>query len=222
MSGIKRIYGGRGTYSRPAKKAKTVAAQVSRLQRQVALLRPEVKYFYSGVSNANVTAAGGVIFPLAVCNQGVGVDERIGDQVRGQFIRFTNTYVRGSGSNGKQYRYIVVKDNDAAGAAPAIAGSNQAVLETFDPTTTFLQNSARNRFTVLYDKLVTIDAIPALDMYPEVHQGYIKTAFPIRYTGSTNGAASAGKNAVWMIVITNDVANTADFTTYWEFAYTDV
>lgn len=217
----KRTYGPKFS-AQPSKKAKTVESKVSRLQRQVALLRPEIKYHLGSVNTVNLPVATGTIFPLTTMALGANPDERVGLEVRGVYLKLINTYSRNSQSAGTHYRYFIVRDKENGGAAPAIAGAAGSVLETFNPITTFQQNTGRDRFVIIYDKLITVDAIPSIYSEKEVQQVDLKISMPIRYVGTTGTAASQGKNSLWMIILSNNGTDTADFNSYWEVAYTDV
>jgi len=202
------------------KKAKTVQAKLTKLQRQIAYLKPETKYAINTVTSTNVVAGTGVIFPLAICNEGTNQDERAGVQVRGIHLNIINSYARTSMSAGDTYRLMVIKDKNSNGAAPTIASANAAVLTSFTPTSAFLNNNARPRFTVLYDKIVTVEAIDYNTFYNDVQRISLKLNFPIHYVSTSTAAASQGTNSVWFLILPS--SSTGDFVTAFEFAFTDV
>jgi len=214
----KRFSGPGKSNGRAPKKAKTLATKVTRLQRQVALLKPEVKHAVGTVSFVNVTAAAGAIGTLSLVAQGTSSSERVGDVIRAQSIELI--LATGSVSSGAQIRFIVVKDTQNAGALPTISGAASAVLSSFVPGSAMLNPLARPRFKILYDDLHVNEVISYTEYSSTVRRAGFKLNFPITYIDA--GSSDHGKNSLFLIALTNDNANTMDVAAEFDLAYTDV
>jgi len=202
----------------PAKKAKTLATKVTRLQRQVALLKPEVKHIVTLANFVNITAAAGGIQPLVLVDQGTTASERVGDVIRAQSIEIIIS--EGSVSAGAQVRFIIVKDTQNAGAVPTISGSTSAVMSSFSPSTAFLNPSARPRYKILYDDIHVHETLAYSEYPSSIRRCGFKLNFPITFIGA--GGGDYGKNSLWLIVLTNDAAGTMDIVAEYDLAFTDV
>lgn len=218
MAGRKRsggwAWGARGA----PKKAKSVAAQVTRLQRQVALLKPEVKHFVGLANFVNVTAAAGAIQNLNEVAGGSGISDRVGDVIRSKSIEVIMN--QGSVTAGSIVRFIVVKDSQNGAIAPSISGAAISVLTSASPTLAMLNPTARPRFKVLYDQIHVRPLITYGQYTSEVRRWGMQLNFPINFVGSA--ASAYGKNSLWLIVLTNDAAGTMDVTAEYDIGFTDV
>jgi len=210
----------RAAMAKPAaKRAKTVAAKVTRLQRQVALLKPETKYQISGISVSNIAAATGYINYVSDIVQGTTDNTRIGDSIRPQWIQ-----LRGVSSTvgAIGFRVMIVKDADSNGAIPDIEGSTSSIFLDAVARTTCQLTATRKRFSVLFDKYYTTNSLT----YGANNAGYFDSG-PIKLSGistyrATGGTvADGGKNQYYVVVLVDD-ADTLDLNARVVFAYTDV
>lgn len=213
----KRVYGG-SVPKRSLKKAKTVAQKVSRLQRQVALLKPEVKHFTATATITNISAAAGGIVNLTGIIQGAGTTDRIGDVIRAQTIEVI--LAEGSVAVGKQVRFIIIKDTQAAGSVPVVAGVGSSVLTTAAPSTAMLAPTARPRYKVLYDEIHMHSNVVYGAYTSEIRRCGFQLNFPIHFVG--NSAVDYGKNTLWLIALTDDAAGVMDVTAAYDIGFTDV
>lgn len=213
----KRMYAGVAP-KRSVKKAKTVAQKVSRLQRQVALLKPELKHFTATAVLTNITHTSGGIVNLTAIVQGAGTSDRIGDVIRAQTIEVV--LAEGSVASGKQIRFIIVKDTQNAGVIPVVSGVGSSVLTTAAPSTAMLAPTARPRYKVLYDEIHMHSTAVYGAYTSEIRRCGFQLNFPIHFIG--NAAVDYGKNTLWLIALTDDTAGTMDVTAAYDIGFTDV
>lgn len=213
----KRVYGG-SAVKRSVKKAKTVAQKVSRLQRQVALLKPEVKHFVATSAIVNVAAAVGGIANLCAVVQGSGTSDRIGDLIRAQSIEVL--FTQGSFASQTQLRFIIVKDTQNAGTIPAISGVGSSVLSSTGPSDAQLAPTARPRYKILYDEIHQQSNLVYGEFTATIRRCSIPLNFPIHFIG--NAAVDYGKNTLWLIVLSNDATNVGDVNFSYDIGFTDV
>jgi len=219
----KRVYGGGAPSSRPLKKSKggNDHAKLLRLQRQVALLRPEIKYIPGSDAAANVTVAAGYISFLTGISQGVNVAQRVGDTVRASSFRLRcsqdNLTLIGHVS------FFLIKAIDLNGALPAIS----TVMSSFDPKTAQINQNVKDKYKLLarYDLASRASAAGATaggnvrDCY-SVEKSVMYNNV-VTYSATTAAVASASKNHLFCIVLSSDTADTVDITLSWELGYTD-
>lgn len=202
-----------------AKRAKTLAGKVTRLQRQVALLKPEVKVLYTPISQSNITQAAGFIAYVSDVLQGTGEGGRVGDNVRGVSIRLRGT-MEPTGST--SFRVCIIKDLDSNGVIPVIGSSANAVFENFIARTTFQNTATMKRFRVLWEQYFSAATITqgALNA-GYFDSGVIKLNTVSTYVAAGGTVADAGKNQYYIIILVDD-ADTADVNARVQFKYTDV
>jgi len=201
------------------KKAKTVNAKISRLQRQVALLKPEVKYFVTSQSINNVTQAAGAIAYVSDIQQGTSDNTRIGDSVRGVSFR-----VRGTGepTGSTDFRFLVIQDMDSNGVVPVISGTAESIFYDFTARACMVQSLTANRYKVLWERYYNASSIVYGDSNGGyIDTGYIKLSKPITFRANAGNNTDAGKNALYVVILVDD-ADTMDFNFRTELKYTDV
>jgi len=207
-----------GSRSAP-KKAKTVAAKVSRLQRQVALLKPEVKTFYQSISVSNVTQAAGNITYVSDVQQGTSDTTRVGDTIRPQYIRLRGQI---SPSGPTAARLMIVKDSDSNGVIPTIAGAAESIFLDFTARCTAQNSLTDKRFTVVYDRYFSTNAqIYGSNNAGYVDSGKIKLSGVSTFRANAGNNTDAGKNQYYFVCVVDD-ADTADINFRTELWFTDV
>jgi len=209
-----------GTKTTARKKAKTVAAQVTRLQRQVALLKPETKIFYASVSVSNVTQAGGNITYMSDVVQGTADNNRVGDTIRPQWIQLRGEGEQTGGAT--NFRVMLVKDSDSNGVIPSIAGAAESIFIDFLARTTYPNSLTAKRFTILYDKYFTTNSITyGANGGGYVDSGKIKLSGLTTYRANAGNNTDAGKNQYYVVVVV-DGADTLDINFKTMMGFTDV
>jgi len=205
-----------------AKKSAPLKAQVSRLKRQVAALKPEVKISYTSTTSSNVTNVG-VVIPLSLVAEGLTDELRIGDSIKPVRLNIKIQATSGtstSAGNTEVYKYMVIRDKRSNGVVPSIAGVSTSVLEAFTPDKAMLQHQAQTRFKSLaeYD-------FSAAEVYngqkSYLHSMSIALSGTTSYIDGTATQGGAGDNQYYLFILTDSVNNTADFAITWQFMFTD-
>lgn len=206
-----------GSQSAP-KKPKSVSAKVTRLQRQVALLKPETKTFTTSISTSNVTQAAGLIVYISDIQQGTNSSTRIGDSVRGLRFRIRGQIV---GVNAAAARVMLIKDDDSNGVIPLIAGGAEAIFNDFTARSTMRNQLTTKRFSVMYDKYWSSPTL----QYGANGGGYIdcdvKLSCISTYRANAGNNTDAGKHQYYFVMLVDD-ADTLDINAKAEFSYSDV
>lgn len=217
--GRKRVYGGSAT-KRVYKKAKSLPAKVTRLQRQVALLRPEEKVFQGTISVNNITQAAGNIQYVSAVLQGSADSSRVVDTIRPTYIRvigLVNPFLLVT-----QVRMFLVKDLQSNGVIPTIGSATSSILTTFLPRTALPTTTTRKRFKILWEYSMTDNqALQGVDGSPYFDTGRIPLSGVTTFQATTGGVADALKNQYYFVTIV-DGADTLDYNAGYEIGFTDV
>jgi len=209
----------------PAKRAKTTAAlsqRVSRLQRQVALLKPEVKIKYSQGSITNLTTAGSITL-LSGIAQGVTAVTRIGDTIRPTRLKLNVKCTAGNDASSslQGFYYAIVKDKETSGTQPVQTGTVNAIFEGSGPLDAFVQDEVKDKYYVMRMVQHSFNEL-ALGTFPNVVSFDIPLSGVTTYRDTTDVIGSCGKNHYFLVVGTDTSANTADFAFSWQFMFSDV
>jgi len=225
----KRTYGGVTRSGKPFKRAKTSVSQsdhqkLIRLQRVVSALKPELKYAQTAVANTNIGGAGQISY-ITPIGQGTDYNQRVGNKVRCKWLNI-GIEVLGWSSTSTGFRgdVYVIKDKMNQGALPTATGASPAVLTTADPGTAFLNRQDNDRFVVLHKFKFGSNSFGSGGPLGGVCQEkmiYLND-MPMEFEGTSAAVASASKNSIFLVLITNDSASAADFYTVAELCYSDV
>lgn len=154
----------------------------------------------------------GVVVPLTQMEQGLDyINNRVGDSIKLQKIEIRYRMTINSSTTNTQVRVILFRDLDGYGTAPTIADVLQTV-SILSPEN-FLK---KDRFSILYDELVTLDAGGDSSAVGDIHiphEGHVK------YLGSTSAAASNGKGSVYFLVLSNETSVNSPFFAHHERVY---
>jgi len=227
----KRVYGGVTRSGKPFKRAKTSVSQsdhqkLLRLQRVVSALKPELKYVQNAVALTNVSSSTGSIGYLSGCAQGTNFNQRIGNKVRAKWLNFGVEVFGwgGAGASGFRASVYIIKDKLNQGVLPTTVGAVPAILTSADPGVSFVNRGDPDRFVVLHKFNFTANSFLAGGPQSGVYQEkmlYLND-MPIEYEGTANTIGSAGKNALFCCIISNDTSDTVDFYTTAEICYSDI
>lgn len=221
MLGRKRIYGGARSTA-PAKRSKTISAKVSRLQRQVAVLRPELKWVSGTSSLPNVDdAAGGIAYVSGIA-QGTNVDNRVGEVVMAKRLDINvkvlsnvaalNTFVT--------YRILLILDKDSNGVVPTITAVANAIMLGSQPIN-LLNRVAAGRFKILRDKYITAGQLQS-GSEANIWKWEVPLNHKMTFRGTNSTQAEAGKNSLYLVCLSDDTADVVDFASAQQLGYTDV
>lgn len=221
---IKRYGGSSGPYnSRPIKRSKVSSSdhtKLVRLQRTVNSLKPEVKCAQFTGSFANVVGGTGAIDYLSQVAQGVTKGARLGDQIRVTRLQMRIQGTAPVANSSVVNRIIIVRDKSQVGGTPSISGGVTSIFSSGNSTALQLPNNM-DRFVVMKDLyygpneqvLGNKSGEFYIDMKLNLVTDYIST-------GST--AANSSKNAMYIIVLTDDTTNVQDWTWTVNLHFTDV
>jgi len=110
-----------------------------------------------------------------------------------------------------QIRVLMFRDLDGYGTLPTIAN----VLQTVDILSP-LNFLKKERFSVLYDEIVTLDQGGDSSAVADVHiphEGHVK------YLGTTAAEASDGKGSVYFLILSNQASGNSPFFAHHERVY---
>lgn len=225
----KRTYGGSSSgYSRrPFKRARTdgtLSAKFKSLQRKVALLSPETKYFRGTVNQTNVTTAGSVSWMSAVL-AGTGQSNRIGEKIRVTGIKLRCQYGQFKTVSGTpaMYYFALVKDSESSGAIPTLSGATTSIFSGTGPLQAVaVQDTTKDRFQVVRGILVDSNQLYAGNSPGSTWDWKVKCNSVMTFQSSTDTVADASKNHLYFIIMTDDTTGTLDVACDFEIAYIDV
>ncbi len=165
----------------------------------------------------------GVVIRLSTPAQGVGDAQRDGNVVQNVALQWMARGNASSSSTATIFRYIFVQDKQNNGVTPAIADILEGTtIDDFFPS--FLADN-RKRFKLLYDSgriKMTFDADANTNSSIFMHQKKIKLSGRQDYGGTADAVASAGKNSIWVLAISNEASNTPTIVMTTRFIYRDV
>lgn len=205
----------------PKRRKANIQEKVTRLQRQVALLKPETKVFQGIFNTANITQAAGLIVHLSPVVVGTGDTNRVGDTIRPSYVKVEG-FFSGFGTS-INVRFMVVKDTMSNGVLPIIGTTADAILTSFSARSALQNVATRKRFKVIYERVYGIEAMMNGDNNkPYFDSGNLALSGPTTYQTAGGAAiADALKNHYYFLAIV-DNADTLDLNGSWEIGFTDV
>jgi len=226
-----RVYGGRAPgsvalrsykasnkhYGRGVSRTGTVLQQIRALQRFVGTLKPEIKYWDTAISAANLPVTG-TVDHITNIDQGDTVSTRTGNAVNIVSVTLKGTIVQAQ--NGSFYRVALVQDKQqVADTAPTASAIFSDGIASANPVTAVPTIANASRFNVLwmskiYDGAVinSGNQIPYYEMTKKLN---LKVIF--------NGVAGTDieKNGLYVVFLTDAVGGTADFNGLARLGFTD-
>lgn len=216
----KRSYNGKASAVSRSKRKLNDHAQLLRLQRAVAVLKPEIKHWQVASTVINIGAAGtGAAFTGIA--QGTTDLTRIGDSVRGKQLRVRVSVTELNAALSNQLRVFIFRDTQCAGAVPAVNGTSSALLSSASVVTAML-NRNTSRYKII-DELTfgpQANGVGGNNNGLFIDRTYNLRDMTIKYLGATAAATDLGANSLFWIAISSDTF--ADFVVSSEFAYTDI
>jgi len=215
-SSVKRSYRKRSYGSKSSGGlARKALSSVQRLSRMV---KPEVKKITETYGATSFTSAGVVYSTLDNVAQGTAYNERVGNQIKSQYMSIDYTLSSttiASGGAPHEYRFIVFYDKQQIGdTTPAVTDVLQfaSVNSPLNPLTV-------GRFKILKNIRGIMDAN---------NIAYVKNlnfhiplkSHVIRYNGSLGSDVQVG--SLYMLVISSSNSATNTFNGYQRMGYTDV
>ena len=195
-------------------------AKLQRLQRQVAALRPELKYYQESATLSNIGAAVGLVTYVSGIAQGSDDINRIGNQITVKSVDMNIKCVSGYSSNPATYVVYLIRDNDSNGVLPTVSGTVNSILTGSQPINQLLR-TAEGRFKILRKKQLS-GLMLASGSEQFVFTWSIKLNTILTYRGTTGAQANAGKHALYLVIVSDDASDTVDFAYSSQIGFTDV
>lgn len=175
------------------------------------------KKVYSVTAGYTDTVAG----VLSVLTQGIlpgdGANNRDGSQIQPFQWLLNITFISGIGSTNSAHRFIVFMDTLSNGVYPTVA--NLLDGSAWNSTYAIL-NDQQNRFKILHDE--TVGVVGASNSAVTHRQIKKRLKGTISYNGTTSVEAANGKNAIYMITLTDSITvSTASVNYYFSVHFTD-
>ncbi len=190
----RRMPQGGGGYLNTASKALAVAYAVKKL------INIEYKVIRTGFTTD--PSSTGSVTNLTAIAQGDDIDERDGNKIRVKYIKFSGSVTLNASASDSRVRIVVIRDNNGSTTQPAITdlyttasgyANNQMKVST-------PQNNSR--FTVLYDRLLIMDAGHGLTQQFKWSSSLDHHVF---YTGTA--ATDEGKGNLYLFLASNEATN---------------
>ena len=172
-------------------------------------------------SNAALTTTPTVV-NLSNIAQGNDYVNRSGDSILAQRIEFKGLLLGNTNSTGHAARVLIVVDHDQRGTDPVVTD----VLAS--ATITSLSNPlAGNRFTILYDHVVTLDQdfatvaptyVMARALFPAMDRKYNQH---LKYISTAGADASNYEGALYMMAFCGDASNGPTLYYDWRLHFSD-
>jgi hypothetical protein len=191
-----------------------------KLQRQVRALKPELKCFQLPFTFSN-QAAGAAIFYASAIAQGSDVFNRLGDKISQKKVYWQCGMNQAVGTSVTDWRLFLIRDLESNGVVPTVSGAVQAIFTSSDPDNAVIQNNTKERFKIMsvfdwHDPTVALGGERS-----GIRHAWVRTGTESRYHDATANQTGAGKNAYYVVVMTNTASVTTDLDGVLEFYYTD-
>lgn len=203
--------------------------RLNRIERKIDRMEDEIEYKYIDTYAAGAAVpTAGTSNELNLVAQGTTQITRIGAQIKMTSIQLRMSITALTSQTQSRCRVMLVIDKEPAGGSLTVSGSaiggTQAVLDTAVITDLMMapyQHEARDRFKVVYDKIVYIKPTTA-EAAASVTTGdiavssqhvinkYIKLNRRVQYSLTTATPSAVDRNMVTLVVI----AETANSLTY--------
>jgi hypothetical protein len=192
----------------------TVARQV----KQILVSRVEHKNAVATTGNIDWAATGVVSLLSTDIAQGDNIGNRSGDSIRPLKLTFRIASFMNVAATAQVCRFIIFQDNMAYGATPAVTDilDSANYMSPFNPV-----NAQARRFKILCDHHFT-NVTGGSDQATETTK-VMKMKGIIHYIATGTGAASAGKNSIYVLFIndTTGAANQRQYRWSYQLEYMD-
>jgi hypothetical protein len=181
------------------------------------LINIETK-FHDLVTTSFSVGTTGAVYCLSQTAQGLTSTDRVGDSIKLQHIEIRGRIVCNPSAPQSLVRILILRDLDGYGTAPTYADVCEYNAQVSAPLSPRKFNK-RDRFSVLYDDLVALQATTGDSSIPfafsTAHGGHVL------YLGTTAAAASDGKGSVYFMVVSDESTNTPTVAFVSRILYTD-
>jgi len=182
------------------------------------------KFDVDGSAGISVTTTPTVI-NLSNVAQGADYYQRDGDSILGQAIEFRGVVAGSNASTGSRIRIIILADRNMAGTDPVLGDVLQGGTEpTLQPMNVF----AYSRFEILYDEIVQLASkstnvggaayIADRQLLPVLTRKWNKH---VRFQGTTGADANLSRNALFLMVVSDEAVNAVNLKYTFRLHFTD-
>lgn len=200
---------------------KTTEQRLLTLTRKVNALNPELKSYQVSGSFTNVTAAAGQIGYVSSVAQGADVFNRIGDKIQAKELTIYFKPTGGDTGNFQDlYGVYLIKDLESNGVVPVVSGTAQSIFANPGPLQAIINTNVKDRFKMVKRWVYAGVAVAVGNQNP-YHEFKCKLNHVMNYHDATGAQTGAGKNAYYLVVLSDDAANTIDFSWYAELRFVD-
>lgn len=156
------------------------------------------------VSSSTAVSTTGSVIPISAMAQGDTSLLREGLQVRMQTIAYRLTCTLNTSVSSTKIRFIVVMDKECHGVAPTVA----ELLEAGSPIE-FKEHDQRGRFRFLSDKTYMINSQYSGQEF-QIFKRWFKNLKGRKhwYIGTAGSTANLGKNALYLVMISDQATYT--------------
>ena len=184
---------------------KTLSKRLSKLEKEVKVQRPEVQLIDIDIQKLNITSAGTVVHLNAVA-EGSDITQRVGDEMTSLSYNMKGAFNYSGITSGKYYRICVVEDRQQISDTLPTCGD---VFSDTRPQSLFQTIVQRHRFKILHmGKLVDGGKVNLGGQSPTFAH-YLKYKKIVKF--NAGASSDIQKNGVYMLILTDDNANTVDF-----------
>lgn len=220
----------RNRHRAPLKKQRTgghptLQGKVNRLQRVVNALRPELKVVAETDVFTNVPAAAGTIIYLTAIGQGSDIVNRIGDRISIKEIELNCELTGGTpaqpGGNLTNFGVYLIKDMESNGVIPVVSGTAQSIFSAAGTLQAMVQPSTRERFKIVRQWCHNTAELQGGNT-PNHWKWVVPCSGQTFYHDTTANQTGAGKNAYYLVCLSEDLGDTVDFAIFSQVRFTDV
>lgn len=207
-------------YALSRRRGGRVSGQIRRLDRRITNVarncRKEVKTHDKTASGSQGTS--GTIIPLSFIAQGDTSLTREGLQINPKYMQFKLSLKKNANS-GSIFRMIIFKDREKQSGATSTNPTATDLLES-DDFLAYPEHDKRPRFKIYRDMLIALDGVQVSEC---VEKGMIKFSNKTRiwYGGTAADEQSAGKNALYMYLVSDDNTNQPSYEINTRLRFTD-
>lgn len=198
-------------------------ARLLKLTKKVNALDPELKCYQAAGAFTNVDDATGQINYLTAIAQGTTIQERIGDKIQIKELFINVKLLAGavaSAASTALYGVYLIRDMQSSGVLPVVSGTAQSIFAFPGPVQAVINPVTKDRFKIVR-KFVFGGGMAAGGNQLPLCTFKVKLNHVIDWHDGTTAITGAGKNAYYLVLLSDDTNDTVDFATYLEIRFTD-
>lgn len=216
----KRVVAGR---RRSSLYQETLDQRLNKLARKVNAIKPELKSFQAASAFTNVDDATGQIVYLSGIVQGGDVNARIGDKITAKSIQVNVKIISGNSATITSlfnYGVYLVRDSQSSGVIPVVSGTAQAIFDNPGPLQAIVNDNTKDRFKIVKKWLFSAGMLASGSCQSQKTL-YAKLNHTMFYHDGTTAITGAGKNAYYLVCLSDDTTDTVDMAMFTEIRFTD-